>query len=252
MGLRVLRLDEPPLPSCPSTQDLCRALASQGAPEGTVVRALEQTAGRGRCGRDWHSPAGQGLWMSFILRPKSDPSLWPALTALIALSTGEAIETLAGSRCPWKASIKWPNDVFGLRGKLAGILAESSGGAVVAGLGVNVAQSEEDFSPEIRGRASSLRLEGFAPLPDPGELAHRFNDRLSRAYVRFEAGDRSFLREGLRERFFLRGTRVRIEGFTTPLEGVAVDIGTLGELLLETAEGLRTVSGGEVVRWERI
>jgi BirA family transcriptional regulator, biotin operon repressor / biotin---[acetyl-CoA-carboxylase] ligase len=201
--------------------------------------------------------------MSFLLRPRSDPALWPALTALVALSTVETLEAFFEERprtlsagevrtTRFRAAVKWPNDVFGSRGKLAGILAETAGNAVVVGIGINIGQLESDFPAEIRGSASSLRLEGLEPVADTDEVALRFNDRLTREYSRFEDGDRAFLQAGLRERFFLRGARVRLEGHVRPVEGVAVDIGPLGEIVLDTREGLRRFVSGEIVRWEGI
>jgi BirA family biotin operon repressor/biotin-[acetyl-CoA-carboxylase] ligase len=235
---------EPPLAACSSTQDLCRALAESGAGEGTAVRALEQMAGRGRGERSWHSPPGRGLWMSFLLRPSFEPAAWPALTGLTALSAAGALEAFAPRS--WHCAIKWPNDLQGDLGKLGGILAETAGNAVVIGLGINLSQRATDFAPEIRSRASSLLLEGFDPVPDPADLAQRFNEVLTAAYGRFSAGDRGFLREGLRDRFYLRGARVRIARAGLPAEGVARDIGSLGELVLETPSGVRTVMSGEV------
>lgn len=267
------------LDSCPSTQEIGRRLAREGAVEGTTVIAGTQTAGRGRGERSWHSPPGLGLWMSFVLRPSVDPAHWPALTALTALAAAEAIEKLhpaastraggasagraiaggaaagraavsnAGS--PWSCAIKWPNDLYGRHGKLAGILAETTGNAVVIGLGLNLAQRPEDFPPELRERASSLRLEGIDPLPTAETALHAVNERLTAAYLAFQNGDRDFLRDGLRARFLLRGARVRVAWPGGGAEGTAVDVGSAGELILETTEGRRALVAGEVAAWSR-
>jgi BirA family transcriptional regulator, biotin operon repressor / biotin---[acetyl-CoA-carboxylase] ligase len=263
--------------SCPSTQEIARELARAGAPEGTVVIAGAQTAGRGRSERSWHSPPGLGLWMSFLLRPRVDPGDWPALTALTALATAEAVEGLhpgpatgasasstsavgAGTADPgaarchtpgWSCAIKWPNDLYGGHGKLAGILAEAAGPAIVIGLGLNLAQGTEDFPPELRKRASSLRLEGFAPVPSAESAARALNDRLTAAYRAFQNGDRAFLREGLVARFLLRDARVRLVWPGGGTQGVAVDLGPAGELILQTAEGRRAFVAGEVAAWSR-
>jgi BirA family biotin operon repressor/biotin-[acetyl-CoA-carboxylase] ligase len=269
--------------SCPSTQEIARDLAREGAPEGTVVIAGTQTAGRGRGERTWHSPPGLGLWMSFVLRPRVDAAAWPALTALTALAAAEAIEGLhpaapagAGARRPpaaarapgppaaaggaagaegtasrWSCAIKWPNDLFGHHGKLAGILAETAGNAVVLGLGLNLAQRADDFPPELRERASSLRLEGFDPVPTAETAADAVNERLTAAYRAFQNGDRDFLREGLRARFLLRGARVSVAWPGGGAEGIAVDLGPTGELILETAAGRHALVAGEVAAWSR-
>lgn len=243
--------------ACPSTQEIGRRWAIEGAPEGTAVVARAQTAGRGREGRAWHSAPGLGLWLSFVLRPAFDPADWPALTALAALAAAEAGEELMGTSS-WHAAIKWPNDVYGRRGKIAGILAETAGGGLVVGLGLNLAHDPEDFPPHLRRSASSLRLEGMDPAPTPEEAARAFNRCLTWAYGRFQNGDRSFLRDGLCERFFLRGARVRVgsrgsEETDAPsilAEGEAVDVGAAGELVLEAAGLRRSVSSGEVVSWD--
>jgi BirA family biotin operon repressor/biotin-[acetyl-CoA-carboxylase] ligase len=250
---RATRLD-----ACPSTQEIVRRLAREGAPEGTVVTAGAQTAGRGRGERSWHSPPGLGLWMSFVLRPRVDAADWPALTALTALATAEAVEGLhpaapaRDTALCWSCAIKWPNDLYGHHGKLAGILAETAGNAVVVGLGLNLAQRAEDFPPELRERASSLRFEGFDPVPTAEIAAGAVNERLTPAYRAFQNGDRDFLREGLRARFLLRGARVRVAWPGGGAEGTAVDLGPAGELILETAEGRRTLVAGEVAAWSHL
>lgn len=265
------------LVSCPSTQQIAKELALKGAPEGTCVVALEQTAGRGRRDRVWHSPPGMGLWMSFLLRPTAEQAVWPALTPLTALSAAAALESLragdpgpagecageslrpaawdapcaggAGSRergSSWTAWIKWPNDLHGRHGKIGGILAEAAGGAIVIGLGVNLAQEADDFPPDLRGRGSSLRMEGFAPVPDARTVAMAFNQDLTRTYAGFQNGELRFLRDGLLRRFMLRGRRVRIVGAGGTIEGTACDLGDLGELILETEGGRRSVISGEI------
>lgn len=236
---------------------MARDLAREGAAEGTVVIAGAQTAGRGRGERFWHSPKGLGLWMSFVLRPRVDPADWPALTALTALAAAEAIEGLypaAPARHgapPWSCAIKWPNDLYGRYGKLAGILAETAGPAVVVGLGLNLAQRAGDFPPELRQGASSLLREGFDPVPTAEIAAAALNERLTPAYRAFHNGERDFLRGGLLARFFLRGARVRVAWPGGDAEGTAVDLGPAGELILETAEGRRTMVAGEVASWSR-
>ncbi len=243
---RVTRLD-----SCPSTQEIVRRLAREGALEGTAVIAGTQSAGRGRGERSWHSPPGLGLWMSFVLRPRVDRADWPALTALTALALAEALELLHPGAPRWSCAIKWPNDLYGHHGKLAGILAETTGDAVIVGLGLNLAQWADDFPPELRERASSLRLEGFIPVPTVESVAGAVNERLTAAYRAFQNGDRDFLREGLRARFLLRGARVRVAWPGGGAEGTAVDLGPAGELILETAEGRRALVAGEVAAWSR-
>jgi BirA family transcriptional regulator, biotin operon repressor / biotin---[acetyl-CoA-carboxylase] ligase len=252
----LLRLDPfPTHDTCGSTQDLCRSLALAGAPEGTAVTALEQTAGRGRMERIWSSPAGQGLWISFLLRPSVDSAEWPTLTALTALALAEAVESLPGAlaarseTAPWQAAIKWPNDLLGRRGKLAGILAEVVGATIVVGVGLNLAQTEADFPGALHGRGASLRLEGFDPVPSPQEAARRFNQSLTGRYADFQNGRWEPLRRGLLERFHLRDAWVEIDSAGARISGRAVDLGPRGELILRTEQGTRSVVSGEIISY---
>jgi BirA family transcriptional regulator, biotin operon repressor / biotin---[acetyl-CoA-carboxylase] ligase len=128
-----------------STNERARELASAGAPHGTLVTASEQTAGRGRQGRTWTAPAGRALLCSFVVR---EPP------RLLSLAAGVAVAEVAGA----EARLKWPNDVLLSGRKVAGILVEGrpAEGWAVLGIGVNVAVRDEDFPPELRGRAGSL------------------------------------------------------------------------------------------------
>lgn len=145
-----------------STNTVCRTLAREGAPDGTAVLACRQTAGRGRMGRGFESPAGLGLYLSMLWRPVTSPEGLLPLTAMAAASAVLAIRRVTGA----DIRIKWPNDLV-LRGKkLAGILTEASlsGGGVehvVIGIGVNLRQTASDFSPEVAKIATSLAAEGI-------------------------------------------------------------------------------------------
>ena len=145
-----------------STNTVCRTLAREGAPDGTAVLARRQTAGRGRMGRGFESPAGLGLYLSMLWRPVASPDGLLPLTAMAAASAALAIRRVTGAGI----RIKWPNDLV-LRGKkLAGILTEASlsGGGVehvVIGIGVNLRQTASDFSPEVAKTATSLAAEGI-------------------------------------------------------------------------------------------
>ncbi|MFQ6092911.1 MAG: biotin--[acetyl-CoA-carboxylase] ligase, partial [bacterium] len=143
-----------------STQDYALRLAEEGAEEGVVVIAEEQTGGRGRFGRVWYSPPGVGVWCSLILRPKMLPWESPRLTIVAALAAARAIESSAGP----SAALKWPNDVLINNRKVCGILTELSAEAesvnfVIIGIGVNVNQAATHFPSHLRHRATSLRIE---------------------------------------------------------------------------------------------
>lgn len=149
------------LQSVDSTNSACRRLALENAPDGTAVMADCQTAGRGRRGRSFQSPAGKGLFFSILWRPGCEPEKLLPLTALSAVAVCRAICRVCGVR----AQIKWPNDLVVCNRKLAGILTEmavegESGlvSHVVVGIGINVHQQAEDFEGEVRDIATSLDL----------------------------------------------------------------------------------------------
>ena len=142
-----------------STNDVAREQARRGGKAGFVVAASRQTKGRGRLGRNWESPSDRGLYVSILLRPDLAVADAGRLTILSSVAAVDAVEAISGLR----PQIKWPNDLVVNGRKLAGLLIETEPeGARVAfavvGLGINVRQSAEDFSPEVRGLATSLFL----------------------------------------------------------------------------------------------
>ena len=143
-----------------STSRRAAELAGSGCRPYTVVVADEQTAGRGRRGDTWSSPRGCGLWMSVVL-PASVSRGLAHLPLLLGLATAEAIEVAAPTTKVW---VKWPNDLWVRGRKVAGILCESSGGAVVAGIGVNVTTPQGGFPEELRQIAASLEDVGAGCL----------------------------------------------------------------------------------------
>ena len=217
-----------------STNERAKELARAGAPHGTVVTADEQTAGRGRQGREWVAPPGAALLMSLVVRGVEGAHALLPLTAAVAVC--EAAEESAGVPC----AIKWPNDVWVNRRKLAGILIEARHheGVAVIGIGLNVATRSEDFPGELRDLATSLAIE--AP--------HGANSRdavLSALLVALErqlAHPPERILEQWRERDALRGSRVAWAGG----EGVAAGVDPTGALRVETAGGLVSLDAGEV------
>lgn len=140
-----------------STNDRALELAADPGQAFAVVIADEQTAGRGRRGAGWHSPAGAGLWMSIVL-PWSRPAAH--VTLVVGLAVAEAIETAAA---PVRVELKWPNDLQVGRRKLGGVLCESAGGAAVAGIGINL-RAPIGAPEEVRERATSLETESGRSL----------------------------------------------------------------------------------------
>jgi BirA family transcriptional regulator, biotin operon repressor / biotin---[acetyl-CoA-carboxylase] ligase len=210
-----------------STNERAKLLATAGAPHGTLVTAGEQTAGRGRQGRTWVAPAGSGLLMSLVLRELDER--FPLLPLVAAVAVAEACESLAPVTC----AIKWPNDVWVARRKVAGILVEGrpAEGWAVLGIGLNVEPVE--LPHELTDVATSLQLEGGVPVAT-GAVLDALSDWLAKP------GEEVL--EAWRERDALRGERVRwADG-----SGVAAGIDDSGSLLVETDAGLVTLGAGEV------
>jgi BirA family biotin operon repressor/biotin-[acetyl-CoA-carboxylase] ligase len=158
---------------CSSTQ----RLLADNDPEGAIAVAEEQTEGRGRLGRSWHAPARTSVLVSVVLRPPVEPPRLPELSLIAGGAVAEAIADVTGLQ----PAIKFPNDVLVGGRKVAGILAESSDGRVVLGIGVNVNQTEEQLPAGTQTEPTSLRIETSAKV-DRGELLAAMLRRLERAY----------------------------------------------------------------------
>ena len=165
-----------------STNTVCRALAMEGAPDGTAVIARQQTAGRGRLGRRFESPPGMGLYLSMLWHPVASPEGLLPLTAMASAAAASALRRVTGA----PVTIKWPNDLVLHGKKLAGLLTETvltgSGGVdhVVIGLGVNLRQQPSDFSPDVAQIATSLAAQGY-PVDDAA-LETALTDALRQAF----------------------------------------------------------------------
>lgn len=228
-----------------STQRVARELAGAGAPEGTVVVAEAQTAGRGRLGRTWHSPPGTSLYCSVLLRPPLPPARVPQLALVAGLAVAEAADALGV-----RALLKWPNDVLLDGRKVAGILTEMEAEldrvhAVVVGIGVNVNAAAEDFPPYLRERATSLAIATGGRVDRVG-FAAAVLDRLEALYRRFLDAGFGALRDGWEGRSALAGRRVTVSGggeHTGTVAGVDDD-GALR--LVDEGGAVRRVVAGEV------
>ena len=229
-----------------STNDLATQLGRHGTPGGLAIFAEHQTAGRGRFGRRWASASHRGLWFSLLLRPAFPQAQWARLTTWAAVSVAAAIEESAGA----KASIKWPNDVFVVGQKVAGILAESGTDTAgrpfaVVGIGVNVNHEPADFPAEIHATATSLRAATGAPLDRPALAA----DILRALDARFAkiADDFPALIAEAAARSFLLGRWIQVRAGETLTEGLAEQLDADGHLLLRHADGsLTKLTAGEV------
>ena len=224
--------------SLPSTNERARELAREGAVSFSVVIAEAQTAGKGRAGKRWDSPAGMGLWLSFLLTPPSqgEPSLVPILAGLAVV---RAIEALCSGSAP---KIKWPNDIELDGRKVAGVLCESEAtGTLVVGIGVNVRRAEEDFDHSLQDRAISLVSAGY--FVERGELARALFSELRLVLDPLPEVLDGGLRRELECRDKLIGRMVNTD---VGLEGRAMGISSDGALILEVDGIFRTVRTGSV------
>jgi len=224
-----------------STNDEARALALAGYPEGVVVFADAQTAGRGRRGAEWFAPPQKSLLFSLLLRPQAAPELWPLLTHTAALAVSEAIELLFPELRP---QIKWPNDIFLNGRKAAGLLLESgfptaAAPYAVLGLGLNVNVSERDLPPDLRGATTSLATE-LGTSVDRESVAIAIVRALNAHYPAVWTSFPAQL-SGVRRRSLLLGRTVRAVIGSQEIRGVAVDHSESGELVVESADQQRTV-----------
>jgi BirA family biotin operon repressor/biotin-[acetyl-CoA-carboxylase] ligase len=219
-----------------STNERAKELALGGAPHGTIVTADEQTAGRGRQGREWLAPPGKALLMSVVLRHLGGAQAHLPLAAAIAVC--EACEQSAP---PLHCTIKWPNDVWLEGRKVAGILVEGrpQEGWAVLGIGLNVSTAEDEFPDELGGIATSLAA--ARPASEPPAIADVLRLLLRALDARLEDPPDTIVAEW-RERDALSGRTVRWEGG----EGTATGIDESGALIVETSSGRVTLDAGEV------
>ncbi|MDI6771809.1 MAG: biotin--[acetyl-CoA-carboxylase] ligase [bacterium] len=222
-----------------STNDLARLLVGAGCPEGAVVVADRQTRGRGRQGRAWASPSG-GLWCSVLLYPSADLP-----QGLLSLAVAVAVAETAEQFVPGPARIRWPNDVEIAGRKVAGILIETAGAAVVVGVGINVGIELQVMPPEVAARAGSLHLIAGRPIERRAVL-EALLARLADRYSAWAAGGEA-VSDAWSSRDMLRGTPVAVLHSGPAIEGIAEGINREGALRIRTATGaIRQVVAGDV------
>lgn len=204
----------------PSTMDVAHALATDGAPDGTLVLADAQTAGRGRGGRRWQSEAGAGIWLTLIARP-SDVAAIEVLSLRLGLAIAGAVEPFADS----PVRLKWPNDVHLADGKLAGVLVEARWqdarpAWVAVGVGMNVRPpADQAAAAALRpGTTRAAVLEALVPA-----LRHA---------LAAAGGLSAAERDAFARRDLARGRRV-----VAPVAGTVRGLSAAGELLVETDGG---------------
>jgi len=218
--------------TCSSTNDVAREMALRGAPEGTVVVAEEQTAGRGTKGRSWHSPKGKGLYVSVVLRPSAAAlSLLPVAAGLAARGAVERTHGLS-------ARLRWPNDIVWEGKKLGGILCESGflGNRLeyaILGVGLNVGHDVDDFPEDLRGPALSIRMTGRKVVDGEGLLRQLLSEIGRWREIFSEIGGEDRIVEAF-ERYsvFHKGDAVTVIEDGKPFRGIYQGIGRGGALLV--------------------
>lgn len=233
--------------SITSTNTVLKKLAENGAAEGTVLLAEEQTAGRGRMNRSFYSPAQSGLYMSLLLRPRMGAQEAAHITSCAAVAVAQAIEVLTGT----KAEIKWVNDVLINGKKVCGILTESAIDGetgwpqyVIVGIGINVRPPRGDFPAELAEIAGAL-----PPVPETKDLRCRLAadilDRLMDFYERLPAED---CYEEYKKRSCILGREIHILQLgKEPVAATALDIEPDFSLRVRLNDGTETcLMSGEV------
>ena len=233
-------------PDIDSTNTQAKLLAKAGASHGTVLIAGHQTGGRGRMGRTFQSPDGQGVYLSVILRPNCMPAQLMHLTCAAGVAMMQAVEAVSGIR----PQMKWINDLVVDCKKLGGILTEMSvdKGLVdyaVVGIGINCLQQPEDFPPEIAGLATSLSLAAGHPIT-PAKLAAAMVEALWEM-DRTLFSEKAQLMAEYKENCITLGKEIQVIRQEQIRRGKALDLDAEGGLLVQYEDGsTETVSSGEV------
>lgn len=231
--------------SLDSTNTLLKKLAGQGAPEGKVVAAEEQTAGRGRFGRTFYSPAGTGVYFSLLLRPDTTAADATRITTAAAVAVARSLETVAGAA----AGIKWVNDVFVSGKKVCGILTEGafdmeSGGMeyVVLGIGINVAPPEAGFPGELHDIAAAV-----TSAAAPGLKSRLIADILKRFWYYYKnLSDKSYLAD-YKSKSIILGREIDVLSGDGARRALALDIDADSRLIVRYEDGtIGALASGEV------
>lgn len=226
-----------------STNDLVAAAAQRGEPEGLVITADEQLAGRGRFGRKWIVPRGTSLQISVLLRPPLKPLAAARVTRMAAL----ALHEMLAHHLRLAPTLKWPNDVFLDGRKVAGILLESSvrGDAleyVILGIGLNVNYTMRVY-PELAAHATTLQ-DVMGSEIDRRALEDALLHELNRQYQKLLYGDD--LLDAYRARLGMLGKPIQVAGVNGVIRGLAQDVNDDGALVIAAAQGAQRVYAGDV------
>lgn len=221
-----------------STQVIAQELARNGAPDGTIVVAEQQNAGKGRMARPWESKKGKGIWMTVIIRPDVPPHMAAQFTLVTAVAVTNAMKSMFKN---FKPQIKWPNDLLINGKKCTGILTEMQAEtdrvqALLIGIGINANHKTEDFSDDIQSIATSLAIEEGEQIDRAALIAtilyylEHYTDR----YVKHGFG---LIKELWEEDSCTIGQRIEVTTLRDKFEGVATGINNDGVLQLKLDDG---------------
>ena len=232
--------------SLPSTNTEAARLAVAGAAEGLTVVANEQTAGRGRLQRNWVSPAGAGLYLSCVLRPKLPLDRWPLITFAAAVAVNRSLSQTAGV----VTDIKWPNDILAGERKICGILAESFdtslGKALILGIGVNLTQ--QAFPAELCEVATSVQtVTGVAPSRE--EFVSVLLAELGSWYslLQSDGGVASILKAWSERSSYVTGKSIIVQDDNESFAGITCGLEPDGALRVKTAQDeIRIVRAADI------
>lgn len=220
-----------------STQTIAHQAARDNAPHGTIVVADEQTIGRGRMNRTWHSSKDKGIWLSIILRPEMPPNHASQLTLLAATVLADVLDEFDSLN----PLIKWPNDLLINKKKTAGILTEMQAEQdriqyILIGIGLNVNHSIEDLNEDIQSKATSLRIES--------DMEWSIKDLIQKLLIAFETAYDIYMEHGfapIKEKWesygFKIGENISIKTFNDKWKGKFLGISEEGALLTESKDG---------------
>lgn len=223
--------------SVESTQKVANELAGNGATEGTIIVADQQTGGRGRLARKWFSPQNTGVWMSLIIKPNIPIYQAPQLTLLTAVAAAKAIEEHI-SVAPY---IKWPNDILLNNKKITGILTEMQAEAdsihsIVIGIGINVNQKLVDFPEELQTIASSLHIE-TGHLFAREEIISSFLRHFESIYKIYQKEGFTIVKELWESYAISVGKKITATTINEKIVGIALGITDQGVLLIKDEQG---------------
>lgn len=234
-----------------STNTCASAMASAGAPEGTLVLARRQTAGRGRLGRQWVSPPDAGVYMSLIVRPQMERNDLPLLSLMTGVACAQAVQRLTNV----EVQLKWVNDLVFKGRKLGGILVEMVAGqtnaaclpALVIGIGLNINLAGVEIPDEIKAKVDWLENLTSSPV-DRNVLVAEICNCIEAQYLELRNGGGALIIERWSQRSCTLGKMVRAEGAgNRAISGLASGIGPTGALIVQQEDGTEIMLyGGEV------